>query len=501
MREHLGDGYAEALRAAYPEVSETSDFVMYWWYKAAETVRGGRARRFGLITTNSLSQTFGRRVVHAQLEASPPLSLVFAIPDHPWVDTADGASVRIAMTVGEAGHHTGELLEVISEQPQNDGSSIITFKSAAGEIHPDLSVGAAVSQVAKLRANQGLCFQGMNLVGEGFRVTEGDIEALGFNRSGLPQVIKRYQKGRELVQGGESGWVLDCFGLEAHELRERFPSIYQHLLVHVKPERDQNKRDSRRKNWWLFGEPVGKLRAALMGLNRYIVTIETSKFKPFVFIDAAVTPDHKLYAIASDDAFLLGVLSSRVQKVWASEAGGTLEDRPTWTNTTTFSPFPFPVTEISMQDRIRQIAEELDAHRKRVQAQHPGLTLTGMYNVLEKLRAGEALNPKEKQIHEAGLVSVLRQLHDDLDAAVFIAYGWPATLTDAEILERVVALNAERAKEEASGLVRWLRPDYQNPKGAQAHQAALVIPTLNPQPSTPVASCRGPRRWPSGSRR
>ena len=85
-------------------------------------------------------------------------------------------------------------------------------------------------------------------------------------------------------------------------------------------------------------------------------------------------------------------------------------------------------------------------------------------------------------------------MHDDLDAAVFAAYGWPATLTDAEILERVVALNAERAKEEASGLVRWLRPDYQNPQGAQAHQAALVIPTLNPPPSA-----LNPRRklpWP-----
>jgi hypothetical protein len=111
------------------------------------------------------------------------------------------------------------------------------------------------------------------------------------------------------------------------------------------------------------------------------------------------------------------------------------------------------------------------------------------------------LTAKEKQIHDQGLVSILRQLHDDLDAAVFAAYSWPATLTDAEILERVVVLNAERAKEEASGLVRWLRPDYQNPKGAQAHQAALVIPPLNPQPSAPVASCLGPRRWRSGSRR
>ncbi len=97
------------------------------------------------------------------------------------------------------------------------------------------------------------------------------------------------------------------------------------------------------------------------------------------------------------------------------------------------------------------------------------------YNVLEKLRVNEALNAKEKQIHDAGLVSVLRQLHDDLDVAVFAAYGWSPTLTNAEILERLVVLNAERAKEEASGLVRWLRPDYQNPAGAQPQRTALAV--------------------------
>ena len=57
---------------------------------------------------------------------------------------------------------------------------------------------------------------------------------------------------------------------------------------------------------------------------------------------------------------------------------------------------------------------------------------------------------------------------DDLDAAVFDAYGWPHDLTDEQILERLVALNAERAAEEARGLVRWLRPDFQNPGGKRA---------------------------------
>ncbi len=63
MREALGDGYAEALRAAYPEVPDTVDFVLYWWHKAALAVRSGRARRFGLITTNSLRQVRQRGVI------------------------------------------------------------------------------------------------------------------------------------------------------------------------------------------------------------------------------------------------------------------------------------------------------------------------------------------------------------------------------------------------------------------------------------------------------
>jgi len=95
-----------------------------------------------------------------------------------------------------------------------------------------------------------------------------------------------------------------------------------------------------------------------------------------------------------------------------------------------------------------------------------------MYNVLEKLRSGEALTAKDKVIHEQGLVSVLKKLHDDLDAAVFDAYGWPHDLTDEQILERLVALNAERAAEEKRGLIRWLRPEFQNPQGANVQKSA-----------------------------
>ena len=91
----------------------------------------------------------------------------------------------------------------------------------------------------------------------------------------------------------------------------------------------------------------------------------------------------------------------------------------------------------------------------------PDLTLTALYNVLAKLRANEPLTEAERGVHDRGLVGVLRRLHDDLDRAVFAAYGWPADLSDDDLLARLAALNRERAEEEWRGRIRWLRPDFQ----------------------------------------
>jgi hypothetical protein len=307
----------------------------------------------------------------------------------------------------------------------------------------------------------------MNLVGKGFRLSPQEVVSLGYDLASLPPEIKPHCNARDLMQGGEACYVIDLFGYTAEEARQQHPALYQWLLDRVKPERDQNNRESRRRNWWLFGETVGKLRKAWQGLNRVIITAETAKHKVFTFVTLPFCPDHKLYAVCSDDAHVLGVLSSRIHVIWALATGGTLEDRPTWTNTTCFATFPFPATSDDQKQKIRAIAEELDAHRKRQQARHPELTLTGMYNVLERLRSGEPLTAKEKTIHEQGLVSVLKELHDNLDAAVAEAYGWPVDLPDEELLERLVALNAERTREEAQGVVRWLRPEYQKPETSE----------------------------------
>jgi hypothetical protein len=115
LRQELGDGYAEALWAAYPHIPGGADFVMYWWDKAAQRVREKKAQRFGFITTNSITQIFCRRVIQRHLDARNALTLAFAIPNHPWADGQGTAAVRIAMTVGTR-EKTAGILKTVTEE-------------------------------------------------------------------------------------------------------------------------------------------------------------------------------------------------------------------------------------------------------------------------------------------------------------------------------------------------------------------------------------------------
>ena len=271
MRAALGDGYVQALRSVWTALPESADFVMYWWAQAAALVAHGGVQRFGLITTNSLRQTFNRRVVQAALQGQSPapvvlvgsgaqsadalmkppksvtgelhpaagrLSLLFAIPDHPWVDSADGAAVRIAMTVGEANalKAAGRLLSVTREVTGDYGEVAVTLAEKSGRIHADLTVGANVTDVQPLRANLDLSNRGVQLFGAGFIVTPQEAKTLhapawhsdllsrplGEGRGGGQQrtntLIRDYRNGRDLTDTPRGVKVIDAFGLSAEQL-------------------------------------------------------------------------------------------------------------------------------------------------------------------------------------------------------------------------------------------------------------------------------------------
>jgi hypothetical protein len=257
LRSRLEPGYAEALWAAHPQRNESADFVMYWWDRAAEllTRKGSVLRRFGLVTTNSISQVFQRRVVERHLQVKHPISLTMAIPDHPWTKaTRDAAAVRIAMTVAEPETGEGVLREVVSESGLDTDQPTIELRELIGTLNADLTLGVDVTAAKPLIANEGLCSPGVKLHGAGFIVTPAEAEHLGLGRRpGLEAHIRHYRNGRDLTARSRGMMVIDLDGLESEDIRRRFPEVYQHLLVRVKPERDNNNEPYRRRNWWLFG--------------------------------------------------------------------------------------------------------------------------------------------------------------------------------------------------------------------------------------------------------
>jgi hypothetical protein len=118
--------------------------------------------------------------------------------------------------------------------------------------------------------------------------------------------------------------------------------------------------------------------------------------------------------------------------------------------TTCFETYPFPWppgAEPQGDPRVHAIAE---AARELVRLRDEWLSpALAPPQGDSPLPAGEVPGVREKDRTLTNLYNRrpdwLSEAHRRLDAAVFAAYGWPADLSDDEILARLLALNLERA--------------------------------------------------------
>jgi hypothetical protein len=384
-----------------------------------------------------------------------------------------------------------------------DDSANVIRETAAAKLNADLSasadVAAAVAQ--PMLANTAMSFLGFLLNGPGFILDPVEAHAL-LVESRNAEIVKPYISGKDIADRPRQAYVMD-FGPRSLEEAKAYPVLYNLVVDRVKPVRDANRDRGIRENWWRFHRIRGELRTGLHGLLRFIVTPETTKHRYFLFLDQSTAPDHSLVCITSEDASHLGVLSSHVHLCWALAAGGRLGvgNDPRYNKGRCFDPFPFPDLSSELRAKIGDVAERLDRHRKDALARDERVTMTGMYNVVEKLRSGEVLTTKEREVHEIAACGVLRDFHDSLDSLVAEAYGWPWPMERDEILARLVALHDERVAEEKQGRVRWLRPEYQVPRfgKGQAAPAAAAGPTLPGEPAPASGATDGKRPWPGSA--
>ena len=449
MRGTLGDAYAADLRSAYSErVPGGADLVAYWVANAWAKVAGGEAERAGLVTTNSIRGGANRRVLEPTADAG---GLFEAWSDEPWVQ--DGAAVRVSLLcfAGQAAPGAAML----------DGHAV-------ERINADLTGAAAdLTQAKPLRENVRRSFIGDQKTGAfdvpGALAREWLSEPLNPNGRPNADVLRPWANGMDMTRRPSGRWIVD-FG---NTMPEGSASFYErpfaHVERHVRPARAHVKRDNHRRYWWLHGEPRPGMRAALAGLERYIATPRVAKHRLFVWMPAQVLPDCQLVVIARSDDCAFGVLHSRFHEAWALRMGTALEDRPRYTPSTTFETFPFPpgmtpdmpaaALEASPEARAIGAAAAVLDRLRNAWLNPPDLVRVELEvapgypdRVLPRDEAAAAVLAKRTltNLYNAR-PAWLANAHAELDSAVAAAYGWPADIGTDDALERLLALNLERA--------------------------------------------------------
>jgi type II restriction/modification system DNA methylase subunit YeeA len=462
MWEELGREYQQKLWKVYEgKVSGFADLVCYWFEKARKQIVEGNCKRAGLLATQAIRGGVSRDVLKRIKDSG---NIFFAISDMPWV--LDGANVHISMI----GFDDSSEKEI-----ELDGRPVDSINS-------NLSYSADTTQARILLSNADISYRGTQKSGN-FNIPE--LQAFRWlqlpNPHGKPNsdVLKPWLNGGAIVKKVARSWIIDTGTDMTLEEFSLYEAPYAQVLAHVKPERDKNKRDFRRQHWWLHAETAPGMRKAIGGLRRYIATPRVSKYRIFVWVPTCVLCDDGIYVFARDDDYFFGMLHSRLHEVWARAQGTQVRERESgfrYTSTTCFETFPFPIPSEEQKATIAIAAKKLDDLRARWLnppewtheeiLEFPG-TIGGPWtSYVSSINQEGActiryphLIPKDDKAAEQLAKRTLTNLYNErptwldlahrkLDEAVFAAYGWDATLSDDEILTRLLALNQERAATE-----------------------------------------------------
>jgi type II restriction/modification system DNA methylase subunit YeeA len=461
MRRQLGNSYTEQIRRTFPELSEFSDLVCFWFEKGRHEIRQGRVQRVGLVATNSIRGGANRKVLDRIVEDA----VIFeAWSDEPWVQ--EGAAVRVSIVC------FARREDPVVNGPRLDGRAV-------RHINPDLtSSDAQVWTAVPLTENAGRAFNGIQKSGP-FEIDGATARrwlSAPRNPNGRPNsdVLKPYWIGLDLTRRPRDSWVID-FGTALEESDAAlYIEPFEHARNTILPYRREaaGKHSARStaeimvSNWWRFWRPRDDMRQALRGLERYMATNEVAKHRLFVWVPASVLPDKQLIVIARDDDTSFGIVHSRFHELWSLRLGTWLGvgNDPRYTPTTTFETFPFPegltpnlpASAYAADPRARAIAEAARAlHEKREAWLNPPDLVRRVPEVvpgypdrllpIDEKAAAELKKRTLTRLYN-DRPQWLRDLHRALDEAVAAAYGWPADLTEEEVLARLLALNRERAR-------------------------------------------------------
>lgn len=409
LRTELGDEYAEQIYQKFPDVQGQPDFCVFWFRKAAENL--GELGRAGLVGTNSISQVSGRKA-----------SLDYVVKQGGFIHEA----ISTQPWSGKANVHVS-IVNWSKERPKElflDNLSVNLLSTA-------LKAQISVDNAEKIKVNNHYSFEACQLAGKGFVITEEEANKWIELDHKNQQVVKPMLDGKNLINLFEQkNWVIDFDNMALEEAAE-YILPFTRVKEKVKLERDNNQEKSRREKWWQFGRNRSAMRQAISKLSCYFAIPKIAKYIVFSPVDVSILPCEANMVIASDDFYILGILNSKIHRLWVKAQSSTLEDRTRYTNTTCFETFPFPQKPSQeLVEKIRQTAGELHEYRSQ-QMEKKQWGITKLYN--------QFFNEPSSQLY---------QLHQKLDKLVMEAYHFQA---DDDILEKLLTLNLELAEKEKRG--------------------------------------------------
>jgi len=434
----LGDEYKEWLQTVHEGSHGNADLVAHF-FRHADVLVGDHGT-IGLLATNTIAQgdtrTTGLQwlVNHGQVIYDATRSML-------WPGEA-------AVAVSIVHLAKGNPARLNLERRLDD--------VRVADINSRLRAKPERPDPARLKANEGLSFQGSIVVGMGFTLTPEERESLIAREPCNAERIFPYLGGEEVNSSPTQGfdrYVINFSNMSLAEA-ERWTDLIRIVREKVKPERDRVKRAAHRKYWWHYGDKRPALYKAIAPLPRCLVTSRVTKHLCFSFqpVDRVFAESMYVFPLSAFSAF--AVLQSRIHEPWARLLSSSMRDDLRYAASDCFEPFPFPGPGPSaVIPELEDTGQKLHETRARFMLDtQQGLTQT--YNLL-----------RDPNCHDPR-IEELRLLHEDVDRAVLAAYGWfdiqiphyvtPTTAAgrkalevfEDELIDRLFVLNAERAEEE-----------------------------------------------------
>src|SRR5665213_117046 len=461
MRGQLGDDYVQELRRIYGNrIPGQSDLCCYWFEKARDLIEHKKCKRSGLLATQGIRGGANREVLKNIKETG---DIFFAESDRAWI--LAGANVHVSMVGFDDASQIEKFL---------DGRKV-------SEIQPNLTASASdISAAKKLKENARIGF-----IGTTKKAPLDITEAVALDLLNKPNPNKRpasdvvvpYLNAEDVVRRNAYFWIIDFPVSLSQAGAAGYESAFEHVKTHVFPLRVNHREAVQKKFWWRLARPCPEVKQALEPLERFLVTSIVSKHRLFAWHRVPVNPDHALAVFARQDDCFFGIVHSRFHEVWALKQGTRLETRPRYTPTTCFETFPLPRPTPKQETSIAAPAKELNELRENWlnppewtetrTLEFPG-SVTGPWAryVVKPNKNGVGtvryprLEPRDPDCAEKLKDRTLTKLynerpawldlaHKKIDVAVAAAYGWPVDLKDEQVLDRLLALNLERAAGEA----------------------------------------------------